>query len=161
LPTHTDQGNWGYLLGFATPSGQPREWAMPARMLAGDGGEYRAALLGMGLSITTNPEARSRLTEYLQTRNPESFATCTERTGWHHTAEGGAAYVLPGETIGDSAERIVYQTDAPTERTFKTRGDVAAWRDRIGALSRVRAVTSSGAHSHCFFSSLSSLLYAR
>ncbi|MDR0273985.1 MAG: DUF927 domain-containing protein [Burkholderiaceae bacterium] len=130
----TEQNNWGYLLSFANPSGRAREWAMPARMLAGDGGEYRAALLGMGLSITTSQHSRARLTEYLQTRNPKAFATCTERTGWHPTPEGGAAYVLPGETIGDSAERIVYQTDAPTECNFKVRGDVAAWRQRIGAL---------------------------
>ena len=129
-----DGQSWGYLLAFADPAGRPREWAMPARMLAGDGGEYRAALLGMGLSVTTSGPGRNRLTEYLQTREPEALATCTERIGWHPTAEGGAAYVLPGDTIGADGERIVHQTDAPTERTFKVRGDLAAWRDRIGAL---------------------------
>ncbi len=132
--TRDAEGNsWGYLLAFSDPTGRPREWAMPARMLSGDGGEYRAALLGMGLSIATNPQCRNRLTEYLQTRQPDALATCTERIGWHPTAEG-AAYVLPHETIGDGAERIVHQTDAPVENTFKVRGDVAAWRERIGAL---------------------------
>jgi len=132
--TRDAEGNsWGYLLAFSDPTGRPREWAMPARMLSGDGGEYRAALLGMGLSIATNPQCRNRLTEYLQTRQPEALATCTERIGWHPTAEG-AAYVLPHETIGDGAERIVHQTEAPVENTFKVRGDVAAWRERIGAL---------------------------
>ncbi|MFT4195382.1 DUF927 domain-containing protein, partial [Ottowia sp.] len=133
--TRDADGNaWGHLLAFADPAGRPREWAMPARMLAGDGGEYRGALLGMGLSITTSAPGRNRLTEYLQTREPEAMATCTERIGWHPTADGGAAYVLPGETIGAGDERIAHQTDAPTERTFRVRGDLAAWRDRVGAL---------------------------
>ncbi len=128
-----DGQSWGYLLSFNDPAGRPREWAMPARMLAGDGGEYRAALLGMGLSITTGPPLRSRLTEYLQTRHPDAMATCTDRAGWHPTGDG-AAYVLPGETIGQADERIVHQTDGPTENPFKQRGSVTAWRERVGAL---------------------------
>lgn len=134
LTSDTSGQNWGFLLAFSDPNGHSREWAMPARMLASDGGEYRAALLGMGLSITTSPKGRNRLTEYLQTRHPKLRVTCTERIGWHRTTSGGAAYVLPGETIGGDRERIVHQTEAPTERTFSTRGDVAAWRDRLGAL---------------------------
>ena len=126
--------SWGYLLSFADPTGRSREWAMPARMLASDGGEYRAALLGMGLLIATAPMARNRLTEYLQTRQPHDLATCTDRTGWHPAGEGAAAYVLPHETIGDGAERIVFQSDSQAENTFKQRGDVATWRERIGAL---------------------------
>ncbi|HRN76528.1 DUF927 domain-containing protein [Ottowia sp.] len=130
----SDGQAWGYLLSFNDPTGRPREWAMPARMLAGDGGEYRSILYSMGLRINSAPTARNKLTEYLQTRQPEALAVCTDRTGWHATAEGGAAYVLPRETIGDGAERIVFQSDAQMENTFRQRGDVAAWRDRVGAL---------------------------
>ena len=100
------------------------------------GGEYRAALLNMGLRIATSPTARNRLTEYIQTRRPSEFASCTDRIGWHPT-EGGAAYVLPHQTIGDDAERIVFQSDSQMENTFRVRKDAAAWRDRIGALCAV------------------------
>ena len=132
--THDQDGQgWGYLLQFTDRRGRPKQWAMPARMLAGDGGEYRAMLLNMGLYIAPSPSARQRLTEYIQTRQPEAFATCTDRIGWHPTA-GGAAYVLPHCTIGDEAERIVFQSDTPMENTCRTRKDAAAWRDRIGAL---------------------------
>jgi len=124
---------WGYLLQFADPIGRPKQWAMPARMLSGDGGEYRAVLLGMGLRIATSPTARNRLTEYLQTRRPPEFASCTDRIGWH-PAESGAAYVLPHQTIGDDAERIVFQSDNAMENTFRVRKDARAWRERIGAL---------------------------
>lgn len=129
LTRDQDGAGWGYLLTFADPLGKPKQWAMPARMLSGDGGEYRAALLNMGLRIATSPAARNRLTEYIQTRSPDEFASCTDRIGWH-----GTAFVLPHETIGDDAERIVFQSDSQMENTFRVKRDAAAWRERIGAL---------------------------
>lgn len=124
-----DGGAWGYLLTFADPLGRAKQWAMPARMLSGDGGEYRAMLLNMGLLIDTTPRARNLLTQYIQTRKPEEFASCTDRIGWH-----GRAYVLPHETIGDDAERIVFQTDNAVENTFKMKGTAEAWRERVGVM---------------------------
>lgn len=127
---------WGYLLQFADPLQRPKQWAMPARMLSGDGAEYRGMLLGMGLRIATSPAARNKLTEYLQTRRPSEFATCTDRIGWHPTDTGGAAYVLPHATIGAGDQRIVFQSDSAMENTWRTRKDAAAWRERIGVLCR-------------------------
>ncbi len=124
-----DGGGWGFMLSFADPLGKVKTWAMPARMLSGDGGEYRAALLGMGLRIAPSPRARNLLTMYIQTRQPAEFATCTDRIGWH-----GRAFVLPRETIGDGAERIVFQSESQIENTFTMRGTPEAWRERIGAL---------------------------
>ena len=124
-----DGTGWGYLLAFDDPLGNAKQWAMPARMLSGDGGEYRATLLNMGLRIASTTRARNLLTQYVQTRQPEKFASCTDRVGWH-----GRAFVLPRETIGDSEERIVFQSESPIENTFRTKGTPEQWRDRIGAL---------------------------
>ncbi len=124
-----DGGGWGYYLAFADPLGNVKQWAMPARMLSADGGEYRATLLNMGLHIATSPRARNLLTTYLQSREPAEFASCTDRIGWH-----GRAFVLPKETIGDSAERIVFQSDGAVENTFRSKGTPDQWRDRVGAL---------------------------
>jgi len=123
-----DGQGWGYLLTFADPMGKPKQWAMPARMLSGDGGEYRAALLGMGLLIAPSPRARNLLTQYIQTRQPAEFATCTDRIGWH-----GRAFVLPHETIGDEAERIVFQSESAMENTFRVKGTPEQWAQRIAA----------------------------
>lgn len=123
-----DGGAWGYLLTFADPLSRAKQWAMPARMLSGDGGEYRAMLLNMGLLIDTTPRARNLLTQYIQTRKPEEFASCTDRVGWH-----GRAFVLPHETVGEEGERIVFQTDNAVENTFKEKGTAQAWRERVGA----------------------------
>lgn len=129
LTRNQEGAGWGYLLTFADPLGVPKQWAMPARMLSGDGGEYRAALLNMGLRIATAPAARNRLTEYIQTRKPAEFASCTDRIGWH-----GRAFVLPHETIGDDAERIVFQSENQMENTFRIKREVQDWTDRIGRL---------------------------
>ena len=124
-----DGGGWGYYLAFADPLGNVKQWAMPARMLSADGGEYRATLLNMGLHIATSPRCRNLLTTYLQSRTPAEFASCTDRIGWH-----GRAFVLPKETIGDSAERIVFQSDSAVENTFRSKGTPDQWRERVGAL---------------------------
>lgn len=129
LTRDQDGGGWGYHLRFADPLGHVKTWAMPARMLAGDGGEYRAYLMAQGLRIGTSPRARNLLTQYIQTRQPEDFTTCTDRIGWH-----GLAFVLPRETIGDEAERIVFQSDQAMENTFTVKGTADLWRDRVGAL---------------------------
>ncbi len=129
LTRDQDGAGWGYLLAFADPLGKPKQWAMPARMLSGDGGEYRAALLNMGLRIAPSPSARNLLTQYIQTRDPGEFASCTDRIGWH-----GRAFVLPHETIGDDAERIVFQSENQMENTFRVKHDAQAWQDRIGRL---------------------------
>ena len=126
--TRNQEGmGWGYLLSFEDPLGVPRQWAMPARMLSSDGGEYRGMLLNMGLRIATAPMARNRLTEYIQTRKPGAFASCTDRIGWHKRA-----FVLPHETIGDKDERIVFQSDAAIENTFRIKRGVDDWIEHVG-----------------------------
>ncbi len=129
LTRDQDGSGWGYLLTFADPMHKPKQWAMPARMLSGDGGEYRGMLLNMGLRIATSPRARNLLTQYIQSRQPEALALCTDKTGWH-----GRAFVLPHETIGGEGERIVFQTDSAMENTFRTKGTPELWKERVAAL---------------------------
>lgn len=124
-----DGDGWGYLLSFTDPIARAKQWAMPSRMLSGDGGEYRATLLNMGLRIAQSPRARNLLSQYIQTRKPNEFASCTDRIGWH-----GRAFVLPKETIGDTQERIVFQTDTTMENTFRFKGPAVLWQERVGAL---------------------------
>lgn len=131
LTRDQDGGGWGYYVSFSDPLNNLKQWAMPARMLSADGGEYRATLLNMGLRISTTPRSRNLLTQYIQSRTPAEFASCTDRIGWH-----GRAFVLPRETVtsGNDAERIVFQSDAPIENTFRTKGTSDQWRDRVGAM---------------------------
>ena len=121
-----DGQGWGFLLQFSDPVGHVKTWAMPARMLAGDGAEYRSTLLNMGLRISSAANARNRLGQYLQSRQPEEIARCADRVGWI-----GKAFVLPHQTIGDTDERIVYQADGSHENPYKRRGTLDAWQKRV------------------------------
>jgi putative DNA primase/helicase len=133
--TRDGEGNsWGYLLTFLDPGGASRQWAMPARMLSGDGTEYRSMLASMGFDIPQIAKLRQLLTLYIQTKPTDTFARCVERIGWHGSDSGGA-FVLPHVVYGNSSERYVYQPEQSAgENTFRTRGDLLQWRERIGAL---------------------------
>lgn len=118
------------LLEFDTAFRKGRRWLMPLAMLAGDGTAYRAELLSQGFITPTDRYRRAWLTEYLQSRRPPELVRIVDRVGWH-----GRAYVLPRETLGDEGgERIMFQSDAPIEATFGTRGTLHQWQKRIGCL---------------------------
>jgi len=128
--TRNERGEeWGRLLEFRDPDGRRHVWACPIELLAGDGVEFRRQLLSMGLRIAPGTKARNLLGVYVQACRPEARVTCTGRTGWH-----GTDYVLPDETIGaKEAERVLLQTLADPPAMAQA-GDVAGWRDRVGAL---------------------------
>lgn len=118
------------LLEFDTRIRKGRRWLMPLAMLAGDGNEYRRELLGQGFMVPTDTHRRRWLTDYLSSREPSELVRIVDRVGWH-----GRAYVLPRETLGDDGgERILFQSEAPTDGTFERRGTLAQWQERIGRL---------------------------
>ena len=128
-----DNEGFGYLLEFPDRLANPKRWPMPARMLSGDGNEYRATLLGMGLRIESGAAVRALLTRYIQSREPGVSAHCTDKTGWHQ----GHVFVLPKQTIGDTrsgVDRVLFQSDTAMENTYSTRGELSQWRDNVAAL---------------------------
>ena len=125
--TRDADGNaWGRLLEFQDNDRKPHRWAMPQELLAGDGSEYRRALLSMGLEIAPSGKARQRLTEYIQTVPVKNRARCVEKTGWQ-----GGAFVLPDTTYGENGERVLLQSlhEPPAMRTA---GSLEQWRDTVG-----------------------------
>jgi putative DNA primase/helicase len=118
---------WGRLLEFDDLDSVHHAWAMPMDLLRGDGAEYRGALLSMGLQISTMTKARNLLTQYIQMASVEARARCVERTGWHD-----GSFVMPNKTIGNhQQEKIIFQSAANTQSTFKQKGTLAAWQDYI------------------------------
>ena len=126
----TNDYNWGYLLSWRNRLGVVKQWALPSRMLSGDGGEYRSILLDRGLDIQTTPRARGLLTEYIQSRAPEQYAISTDTIGWDASSR---AFVLPNETIGKPDEKVIFQTDRAIENTFATKGSLEQWKKRVGS----------------------------
>jgi putative DNA primase/helicase len=134
--TRDFEGNgFGFLLEFKDPLGHAKLWPMPARMLSGDGNEYRAALLSMGLRIQTGRGVKEKLTDYIQSRKPQAWARCTDRTGWHTAESGAKVYVMPKQTIGSAeGERVIYQSDSAMENTFRSNGTLDQWRSKVATL---------------------------
>ncbi|RKP56613.1 DUF927 domain-containing protein [Pararobbsia silviterrae] len=120
---------WGVLLEFSDRDGNPKRWAMPRRMLAGDGAEYRAILMDMGLNIDPSSTAKQRLASYIQTARSDERAFCTSRVGWH-----GDAFVLPDRTIGGTGDRTIFQTEGSIESQFKQCGSLDEWQRELAAL---------------------------
>lgn len=122
-------GSWGVLLRWKDHDGRQHEWAMPRAMLAGDGTDFRRALLDGGLFIAPGRKAREMLTAYLASVRVDARATCVDRTGWY-----GRVYVAADHTHGDTkGERVLLQgVSASTE---KPRGTLEGWQAEVAALA--------------------------
>jgi len=119
-------GEWGYLLEFSDDDGSAKRWAMPASMLAGDGTQYRAVLLSMGLRIGAGTAAKNHLTVYIQTQETDKRVRCTDRIGWHDDV-----YVLPDQTIGEGEEMVMFQAAGDVLSQFKQRGTLDDWKQEV------------------------------
>lgn len=118
---------WGYLLEFDDRDSVHHTWAMPSSLLSGDGTSYRSELLSMGLKISTMTKARNLLTQYIQTAKVDARARCVERTGWHD-----GSFVMPNKTVGNhQQEKIIFQSAANTQSTFKQKGKLSDWQNNI------------------------------
>jgi putative DNA primase/helicase len=132
--TRTGDGTeWGYMLAFRDPQGRGKEWVLPARMLAGDGTEYRAQLASLGFESPQMARERRLLTEYIMTRPIDTYARTVRRMGWH---DDRRAYVLPHAVIQvDVSEPYILAIDGDPDAGFKRRGTLAQWRDEVAALA--------------------------
>ena len=120
----------GRLLEWQDSQGHIRRWAMPLRMLVMRGGdEVFSALLDSGLSYI-NLTKKHRLRDYLMACKPSERITCVERTGWH-----GKAYVLPNDSIGPDADRVILQTSGFAGNDFNQAGTLSAWQHQVAAFA--------------------------
>jgi len=122
---------WGYLLELNDPDGNVKRWPMSSRMLSGDGTQYRADLLSLGLMIEPGLKVKNLLTTYIQTADVPDRVRCVERTGWHDDV-----YVLPDRSIGHGAETVLFQANGSTTSQFKQKGALAEWQNHVSAYCR-------------------------
>lgn len=134
ITAHTRNANneaWGFLLEFKDRDGKLHIWAMPSEMTSGSGEEYRKILLDGGLAIAPGTHARNHLTSYILTQKTDARTRCVESTGWHDRL-----YVLPDCTLGESEERVIYQTTHGLVNTFKQTGTLEDWQENVSRLCR-------------------------
>ena len=139
-PIHADamtcdeQGyGFGIVIRFLDMRGRWKTWAMPMRLLSGDGQELRAELLDMGLRI--EPSRHKRLSHWLASRTPIRALVAATRTGWHQKKDSttdGMAFVMPHKTLG--SDHIVFQHEQAQRSPYQQRGTLEQWRAMIGKL---------------------------
>lgn len=120
-----DSENWGRLLEFCDPDGTLHTWAMPMEMLKGNGEELRGTLLRSGLEIAPGTQTKNRLIEYIITNKPEIRVRCITQTGWFNQS-----FVLPNRTIGETIEKVIYQSENHTQ-DYKQSGTLEDWQQNI------------------------------
>lgn len=128
LARDPSNGEWGRLLEFPDPDGKLHRWCCPQSMHAGSGDELRAILLREGLQLTTNPEHRRLIGEFIQRERVETRARCVTRTGWH-----GDAYVLPRQTIGNTSEPVLFQSPTIEDIGLALAGSLDGWRNDVAS----------------------------
>lgn len=133
-PLHIDattsdpQGNnFGRLLRFKNTLGQWREWAMPMEMLAGDGTQLRAELLGMGV-LLDHSSAKIELPKLLQWKEPKRQMHCALQVGWF-----GDSFVLPDVVIGPDAGNVIFQSGEHAQASYSQGGTMEGWQQGIAA----------------------------
>lgn len=119
--------NWGRLLEWTDADNHPHVWAMPMEMLRSDGADMRGELARLGLDIAPSNRARNKLTEYVTTAKPKARGRCVTRTGWH-----SGAFAFPDQTIGKSAERVIFQSEA-IMRAYSQAGTLDDWKRDVAA----------------------------
>jgi putative DNA primase/helicase len=121
---------WGRLLRWRDRDVTVHEWAMPMKMLAGQGIEYREELLSGGVELAPGANGKHGLHTYLLTWKPKHKARCVERTGWHDEA-----FVLPDQSCGEAGdERLLLQLEGAAPQ-FDVAGSLDGWKEDIGRLA--------------------------
>ena len=130
LPRGRGGTGWGKLVEVIDPDGGTHRWAIPARLLAGDGAELRAGLLDLGRQMASGFKAKAALSDLLMQWRPKARAVTADRLGW--TDEACTAFVLgDGRVLG--AADVVYQADAApiAAAEMTAAGTLEGWREAV------------------------------
>ncbi len=114
---------FGRLLHWHDCDGKLHTWTMPMSLLAGDGTLYVSVLLSKGLEIEPGKLVRQKLTPYIQSSHPEKRILCTPHIGWHDNC-----FVLPSQTIGQTANEQIILQSGHVDGNFSSRGSLEDWQ---------------------------------
>lgn len=123
------QQDFGRLLKWTDSDKVEHQWAMPMKLLDGDGAQYRRELLRLGLVIAAGHAERSHLSRYIITSEPPLNARCINSTGWFD-----GMFVLPDQTIGKGDEEVIFQASEVARHNFDEKGSLESWQKNVAAL---------------------------
>jgi uncharacterized protein (DUF927 family) len=122
----------GVLLRWPDRTGHEHTWAMPRRMVHGDGAAIAAELEDSGLPCGTSRPQHELLKRFLGAVTAKRRVRCVSQAGWH-----GTLYVSPnGRVFGAAADDLVLQTErAVPSDAYAEHGTLEEWRNNIARLA--------------------------
>jgi uncharacterized protein (DUF927 family) len=132
--TRSQHGDgWGLLLKWRDRDSRDHEWIMPRRMLAGEAAEVRQRFADCGLDVSGSEGARRALVQFFSEVNVSARVRTVPQTGWYRPAEGGAAFVLPAQTVGNVVGEVVRIDIDPLPAVYRARGTLPEWQHEVAA----------------------------
>jgi putative DNA primase/helicase len=121
-----EDDKYGFLLRYVSRRRVWKKWAMPAEMLAGDGGDALGVLLSGGVEISQHK--KREVLRYIASQHPKRHMRAATATGWHD-----GAFVLPDEVIG--ADDVWFQATGRTA-PYGTAGTLDGWKSGVAAMAK-------------------------
>lgn len=123
---------WGLMIRWQDRDNRKHEWAIPKRMVHGDGKDISGELEDAGLNCSIS--ATRYLRQFIASARTKARLRCVDRAGWH-TAQDGHTFILPGGLpIGTGARSVVFQSSrATTGQEFAVAGTLAEWQHKVAA----------------------------
>lgn len=119
--------SWGKLIELVDDDEVIHRFAMPKTLLTGQQADYLKPLADRG--FTYNNAYRNQVHEYLSRAKPINRARCVSKTGWFN-----GCFVLPKDVIGESDEKMIFQSTASLPKGFETSGTLKEWQNHVAAL---------------------------
>jgi putative DNA primase/helicase len=122
-----EDGNHGLILEWKSRhSEKHHKWAMPKRLLAGDGNAIKEKLLDEGVYICPTRRAKEKLLEYLQRVEPIKKNISVSSVGWHDNH-----FILPGVTIPTESDFVLQSENHSNFTGFKVSGMLIEWQNNV------------------------------
>ncbi|MBB2170436.1 DUF927 domain-containing protein [Gluconacetobacter aggeris] len=127
-----DGFGWGLLIRWLDRDRREHQWAIPKRMVHGEGKDIAGELEDAGLNCSIS--ATRYLRQFIASVHTKTRLRCVDRAGWHRT-DDGHAFILPGGfTIGGGRRSVVFQSSRATVgREFTPGGTLADWQKQVAA----------------------------
>jgi len=132
--TLDEEGRFGLLMSWADRLGVRREEVFGRELFAGECGELRTRLAAGGLTMLADQQSRQAFAAYLNTVETRARARVVSRCGWHHIGLE-RVFVLPGQVIGTTRQRVILQSAVRNQAPFSSAGTLEEWRISVAALA--------------------------
>jgi len=122
----TESTGWGRLITFKDQDGEERTYTLRFANISRDCDAILGALRDRGLIITSTGHAR-KLVDFIHDVKVDRKMRTTELAGWFDRK----AFVLPGRTIGNTDEEIVFSNENLKMKPFLSKGTLAEWQENV------------------------------